>query len=118
MTASNDPIALAGVRKAIAIPTKEIAPRPVPLGTAPPAGNSVHHADADEMGLRATETIRYADDVDGLGHALPFAIADAHAIAEVQPVGLGAQVDQGGLLAIAGPLPTTCPARTEASRLV
>jgi hypothetical protein len=33
--------------------------------------------------------------VDGLGHVLPIAAADAHAVGELQPVVLSPQIDQG-----------------------
>ena len=37
-----------------------------------------------------TKAARHADDADGLLNVLPFAPRNAHAIGEMQPVGLGA----------------------------
>jgi hypothetical protein len=43
--------------------------------------------------------------VDGLSDILPVAAADTHAIGEMQPVGLGPQIDRGDALDFALPLP-------------
>lgn len=43
----------------------------------------------------------HADDANGLGDILPFAAADTHAIGEMQPVGFGAQINRGDVLATA-----------------
>ena len=58
--------ALAGMGEPVAMPAQEIAHRPVQLGDAPPAGDAVHHAGADEIRPCAAEAAGYADDADGL----------------------------------------------------
>src|SRR5205823_7860237 len=78
--------ALAGVGQAITMPAQEIAPRSVQFGDAPAAGDPVHNARADEIRPRTAEAAGHADNADGLGHVLPFAAADTHAIREMQPV--------------------------------
>ena len=108
-------LALAGVREAIAMPAQEIAPRPVQLGDAPAAGDPVHHAGTDEIWPRAAEAAGHADDADGLVDVLPLAAADAHAIGEMQPIVLGAQIDRGDLFAVARPLPAAHPAGAQAA---
>ena len=85
------------------MPAQEIAPRAVQLGDAPSAGDPIHHAGADEIRPRPAEAATNADDADGLSDVLPLVAADAHAIGEMQPVVLGAQVDQRDLLAVARP---------------
>ncbi|MFN9960178.1 MAG: hypothetical protein ACK55I_44415, partial [bacterium] len=67
---------------------------------------------------RPAEAAGDADDADGLDHVLPLPTADAHAVGEVQPVGLGAQVDRRDLLAVTRPLPAARPAGAQAARLV
>jgi hypothetical protein len=71
------------------MPAKEIASRPMQLGDTPPAGDPIHHAGTGEIWSRPAETAGDADYADGLGHVLPIATADAHAIVEMQSVGLG-----------------------------
>lgn len=68
------------------------------LGNAPAATDPIHHAGANEIGPRTTEPARRADDADGLGQVLPVPAADARAVGEIQPIGLGAQIDRGNLL--------------------
>ena len=70
---------------------KEISAWSVQLGDAPPAGEAVHDARADEVGPRSAESARHANNADGLHHVLPFAAANPHAIGEIESVGLGAQ---------------------------
>lgn len=63
-------LVLRGVDEAIAMPAEKIAPRPMQLGNAPSADNSVHRTRADEIRSRATEPAGHADDPDGLIHVL------------------------------------------------
>src|SRR5271166_1209295 len=108
-------LALAGVGEAVAVPAQEIAPRSVEFGDAPPAGDAIHHAGTDEIRPCSAEATGYADDADGLGHVLPLAATDAHAIGEVQSIVLGAQIDRGDLFAVASPLPAAHPAGAQAA---
>src|SRR5215468_1771124 len=77
-------LALAGMREAITMPAEEIAPRPIQLGDAPPAGDPIHQAGTAEIWSRSAETAVDSDYADGLGHVLPIAAPDAHAIGEMQ----------------------------------
>jgi predicted short-subunit dehydrogenase-like oxidoreductase (DUF2520 family) len=68
-----------------------------------------------KYGRASPEAAGDADDADGLGHVLPLPTANAHAVGQMQPVGLGAQVNRGDLLAVARPLPASHPAGAQAS---
>jgi hypothetical protein len=98
--------------------TQEIAPRPMQLGDATLTDSSVHHAGTDEKGPHAAKPAGQADDANALGHVLPLAAADAHAIGEMQPVVISAEIDRGDLLAVAAPLPAAHPAGAQAALAV
>jgi hypothetical protein len=80
--------------------TEEIAALPIELRETPPTSNSIHHPRADEIGPRAAEPAGQMDDPDALCHIIPSAIANAHAVGELQPVGFGRQFDPGDLLPV------------------
>jgi hypothetical protein len=101
--------------EAVAMTTEEIPPRPVQLRHASPARDAVHHAGANEMRPRPAEAAGDADDADGFGHVFPFAAAHADAVGQMEPIGLGAQIDGRDLLAVARPLPATHPTGTQAA---
>jgi RNA polymerase sigma factor (sigma-70 family) len=62
---------------------EKIAPRPVQLGDAPPAGDAIHHARANEIGPSAAGAAGHADDADSklAGAAIPIAASAATASA-------------------------------------
>src|SRR4029077_20957194 len=104
--------------KAIAMTAKEISAQSVELGDAPPAGDAIHHARADEVRPTASEAAGHADYADGLAHFLPLAFGYAHSIGEVEAIRFGSQIDPSDPLAIARPLPPARPAGPETTGLL
>ena len=90
---------------------EEIPPRPVQLRNAPPAGDAVHYAGAGETLPLAAETAGDVDGADSRGQVLPFATAHAHAVDQMEPIGLGAQVDPGDSFSVSRPLPRSMDRR-------
>ena len=84
----------------IAVAAEEVAPGPVQHCHSPTAGDTVHNAGADEIGARATKATGRADDADCLGYILPIVATNAHSVGEMQPVGVGAQIDRSVLCAV------------------
>jgi hypothetical protein len=103
------------VREAVAVSAEEIASRSIKRGDAPSAGDSIEHAGTNKIWPRPTEAAGHTDDADGLGHFLPLAPAELHAIGKMQPIMLGAEIDPANPLAFVCPLPDTNPAGAQAT---
>jgi hypothetical protein len=108
-------LTLAGMGEAITIATEDIAARPEQFCDLPPAGDTIHHARADEIGSTPSESTGDVLNSDVLLNVLPVASVPAIAVGKDNPPRLGAQRDPCDALAVARPLPAAVPSNLKAA---